>query len=220
LTVLSLDLDDTLWPVGPVIAAAERDLLAWLQAVHPTAALGHTVETMRTLRAAVTAEYPAQAHDLTFLRREALARQFSAAGHDRRLADEALEVFLEARNRVQLFPDVRPALEQLRLRYRLFALSNGNADLRRCGLADLFDGHVTARAAGVAKPDARIFLHLLGEAGVRGSDVLHVGDDPHADIDGARRAGLNAVWINRDARAWPGQLDPPPRIVTTLAELA
>jgi FMN hydrolase / 5-amino-6-(5-phospho-D-ribitylamino)uracil phosphatase len=217
--VVSFDLDDTLWPVGPVIEAAERELHAWLQRTHPAVAEGHSVQSMRALRAAVATEFPAQAHDLTFLRREALARQFSAASHDVAHADHALEVFLTARNRVDLYPDVRPALERLRARYRLFALSNGNADLKRCGLAHFFDGHVTARSAGAAKPDARIFTRLLVEAGVRAADVLHIGDDPVTDVDGARRAGLKAVWLNRDCRPWPENLSPPPRTLTTLLEL-
>src|SRR5471032_3325712 len=194
--VVSFDLDDTLWPVGPVIEAAERELYAWLQRTHPAVAEGHSVQSMRALRAAVATEFPAQAHDLTFPRREALARQFRAASHDVAHADHALEVFLTAHNRVDLYPDVRPALERLRARYRLFALSNGNADLKRCGLAHFFDGHVTARSAGAAKPDARIFTRLLVEAGVRAADVLHIGDDPVTDVDGARRAGLKAVWLN------------------------
>jgi FMN hydrolase / 5-amino-6-(5-phospho-D-ribitylamino)uracil phosphatase len=217
--VLSFDLDDTLWAVGPVIAGAERELYGWLQRYHPAVAHGHSVESMRALRAAVAGQYPAQAHDLTFLRREALAQQFGAAGHDVALADHALEVFLAARNRVELYPDVRPALERLRGSYRLFALSNGNADLGRCGIADLFDGHVTARSAGAAKPDARIFMRLLVEAGVDVTQVVHVGDDPLADIAGAMRAGMQAIWVNRDARPWPAQFDPPPRTVATLAEL-
>ena len=72
-------------------------------------------------------------------------------------ADEAFEVFFAARNRVEFYDDVRPSLLRLHSRYRLFALSNGNADLQRCGIGDLFTGHVTASAAGAAKPDARIF---------------------------------------------------------------
>jgi FMN hydrolase / 5-amino-6-(5-phospho-D-ribitylamino)uracil phosphatase len=217
--IVSFDLDDTLWPVGPVIEAAERELYAWLQRTHPAVAVGHSVQSMRALRAAVATEFPAQTHDLTFLRHEALARQFSAASHDVAHADHALEVFLTARNRVDLYPDVRPALERLKARYRLFALSNGNADLKRCGLAHFFDGHVTARSAGAAKPDARIFTRLLVEAGVRAADVLHIGDDPVTDVDGARRAGLQAVWLNRDCRPWPEDLSPPPRTLTTLSDL-
>jgi putative hydrolase of the HAD superfamily len=217
--VLSLDLDDTLWPVAPVIARAEIALLEWLRERFPRAVLGHDIDSMRALRARVALQFPEQGHDLTFLRRQALAQQLGAAGYGEAAAEMALEVFLAARNRVECYADVHPALVRLRSRYRLFAVSNGNADIARCGLGHLFDGHITARGAGAAKPDARIFAELLKAAGVAPAQVLHVGDDPLADVAGAMRAGLQAVWLNRDARAWPAELAPPARMVTTLAEL-
>jgi len=218
--VISLDLDDTLWPVGPVIAAAEAALLSWLREHHPRAVLGLTVDSMRSLRAGVAERFPHKSHDLTFLRRRALAEMFAAAGYlEGPAADDAFEIFLGERHRVEFYADVRPALERLRAKYRLFALSNGNADLERCGIAHLFDGHVTASAAGAAKPDARIFAHLLRTAGVPPSDVLHVGDDPLADVVGAAQAGMQAVWLNRDARVWPAQFAPPARTITTLEDI-
>jgi FMN hydrolase / 5-amino-6-(5-phospho-D-ribitylamino)uracil phosphatase len=217
--VLSLDLDDTLWPVAPVIAAAESELLSWLQARYPQTVSGHSIESMRALRAAVTERFPERGHDLTFLRHRALKDLFAAAGQPESLADDALEVFFAARNRVEFYEDVRPALLRLRARYRLFALSNGNADLQRCGIADLFAGHVTASAAGAAKPDARIFAHLVDMAGVEPHQVLHIGDDPLADVVGATQAGMQAVWLNRDARQWPQGFAPPPRTIATLAEI-
>ena len=218
--VISLDLDDTLWPVAPVIAAAEAALLAWLREQHPRAVRRHTVESMRNLRAGVAGRFPQKSHDLTFLRRRALAEMFAAAGYrEGPAADDAFEIFLGERNRVEIYADVRPALERLRAKYRLFALSNGNADLERCGIADLFEGHVTASAAGAAKPDARIFAHLLRTAGVPPIEVLHVGDDPLADVVGATQAGMQAVWLNRDARTWPAQFAPPARTITTLADM-
>jgi HAD superfamily hydrolase (TIGR01509 family) len=217
--VLSFDLDDTLWPVRPVIAAAESTLLSWLRARYPRAVAGHDVESMRALRAQLAERFPEQRHDLTFLRHRALKDLFGAAGHAEALADEALEVFFTARNRVEFYDDVRPSLIRLRSRYRLFALSNGNADLQRCGIADLFAGHVTAIAAGAAKPDARIFARLGEVAGVAPGQVLHIGDDPLADVVGATQAGMQAVWINRDAREWPQDIAPPARTISTLAEI-
>jgi FMN hydrolase / 5-amino-6-(5-phospho-D-ribitylamino)uracil phosphatase len=217
--VLSFDLDDTLWPVVPVITAAEEAMLSWLRERYPRTVSGHSLESMRVLRAAVAERFPQHGHDLTFLRHRALRDLFAAAGHAESLADDALEVFLSARNRVEFYDDVRPALERLRARYRLFALSNGNADLERCGIADLFAGHVTARAAGVAKPDARIFAQLAAAAGVDAARVLHIGDDPLADVVGATQAGMQAAWLNRTAREWPAQLSRPARTITTLAEI-
>jgi putative hydrolase of the HAD superfamily len=217
--ILSFDLDDTLWPVAPVIAGAEQALFEWLHRRHPATVRDHGLEAMRAARTEVAERFPERVHDLTFLRRQALVERFAATGHDPALADEALEVFLAARNRVELYPDVRPALTRLRLRHRLYALSNGNAELGRCGLAEYFAGHVTAREAGAAKPDARIFALLLARAGVSAAEVLHVGDDPLADVVGARSAGIRAIWLNRAGRAWPAQYPPPARTLTTLDDL-
>ncbi len=214
--VISLDLDDTLWPVAPVIAAAEETLFAWLQVRCPRAMRGASIDSMRAVRARVAAQFPDQSHDLTFLRSRALAAQLG----EESLVEEAMEVFLAARNRVEFYADVRPALRRLRASYRLFAVSNGNADLRRCGIADLFDGHVTAIGAGAAKPDPRIFAALEHAAGVSAGEVLHIGDDPLADVHGASRAGMQAVWLNRDLRPWPQALAPPARTISTLAELS
>ena len=217
--VLSFDLDDTLWPVGPVIAGAESILFSWLQQHYPRTVSGHSIDTLRELRARVSERFPEQRHDLSFLRQRALRDLFGAAGHSETLADDAFEVFFAARNRVEFYEDVRPALERLGARYRLFALSNGNADLQRCGIANLFAGHVTARSAGAAKPDARIFAHLLKEAGVEAHQVVHIGDDPLADVVGAMQAGMQAVWINRDARPWPAHFARPSRTIKTLTEI-
>ena len=217
--VISLDLDDTLWPVAPVIAAAEAALHEWLQERYPRTMHGHNAGTMRALRAKIAAQFPEQSHDLTFLRRRALAAQLIGAGYAESACEEALEVFLAARNCVEFFDDVRPALERLRTRYRLFALSNGNADLQRCGLGTFFDGHVSAIAAGAAKPDARIFAALRDMAGVPADEILHIGDDPITDVVGARQAGMQTAWLNRDARSWPVTLAPPARTISTLAEI-
>jgi putative hydrolase of the HAD superfamily len=218
--VLSLDLDDTLWPVAPVIAAAEDALWSFLRERHPELMRAHGRETLRALHARVAAAHPDRLHDMTFMRRRTLVELFASTPRAEALADEAFEIFYAARNRVRLYDEVARELDRLRRRYRLFALSNGNADLARCGLAELFEGHVTAISAGHPKPDARIFAQLLERAGVLPAQVLHIGDDPHADVVGATRAGMQAAWINRDAREWPVEFAPPPRTIATLAEIS
>ena len=218
-SVLSFDLDDTLWPIGPVIEAAESELWAWLCERHPRAAAVHSIESMRALRAAVAASHPERGHDMTFLRLQSLARMLVAAGYEASAAERAFEVFYAARNRVSCYADVRPALRRLSGRRPLYALSNGNANLERCGIAAFFAGHVSAQSVGAAKPDPRMFAALAARAGVTPAEILHVGDDPVADVDGARRAGAQAVWINRDGRPWPAQLAPPARTITSLEEI-
>jgi putative hydrolase of the HAD superfamily len=217
--VLSFDLDDTLWAVQPVMIAAEGAMLSWLEERHPEIMRNHDRESMRAMRASIAEQFPEHAHDMTFLRHRALTELFAQAGRPVSHADEAFEVFFAERNRVKLYDEVESSLKRLRERYRLFALSNGNADLKRCGIAHWFEGHITAIAAGAAKPDVRIFARLLDEARVEAAQVLHIGDDPHLDVVGATQAGMQAVWLNRGAKPWPAHLPPPPRTISTLDEI-
>jgi HAD superfamily hydrolase (TIGR01509 family) len=217
--VLSFDLDDTLWPVEPLMLAAESEMQAWLRDRHPQIMRGHDRDSLKRLRASLAERFPERAHDMTFLRHRALTEMFAAAGENAAHADAAFEVFYAARNRVELYPEVEAALKRLSARYRLFALSNGNADLKRCGISHWFEGHVTAISAGAPKPDARIFKSLIDMAGVDARQVLHIGDDPQLDVVGAMQAGLQAAWLNRDAKSWPTDLPGPPRTILSLVEI-
>jgi FMN hydrolase / 5-amino-6-(5-phospho-D-ribitylamino)uracil phosphatase len=217
--VLSFDLDDTLWAVAPVMIRAEGAMLAWLQENHPVVMQSHSRESLRLLRSSIAERFPERSHDMTFLRQRALQEMFRDSRDPQAFAEQAFEIFYAARNNVKLYDEVDSALRRLRSRYRLFALSNGNADLQRCGIAHYFEGHVTAISAGAAKPDARIFSQLCAAAEVPAAQVMHIGDDPHADVVGAVQAGMQAAWLNRDAKTWPAQYAPPPRTISTLEEI-
>jgi 2-haloalkanoic acid dehalogenase type II len=214
------DLDDTLWEVGPVIVRAEHAMHAFLAERYPRVLEKHTPESMRDLRARMAMEHPAMRHDFTWLRRESLRRLARASDYPDAMAEEAFAVFYRARNEVTLFDDVLPTLERLHGRYRLFAASNGNADLEAIGIARYFEHALAAREAGMLKPDPRIFALLLERARLAPGQALHVGDDALADVEGARRAGLTPVWVNRAGGDWPLAAAPPPLTVRGLTQLA
>ena len=194
---LTLDLDDTLWPVWPAIQRAESELHAWL-AQHAAATAGRfDVNALRKLREAVGAEHPEWGHDFTRMRRESLVRALTLAGDDAALAAPAFDVFQAARNRVELFDDALPALEALARRWPIVALTNGNADLHSIGLARYFTATVSAREFGVGKPDPRIFHEACRRAGAQPHEVLHIGDDWALDVAGAHGAGLRTAWVCR-----------------------
>ena len=87
-SAICFDLDDTLWPVAPVIAGAEQALFGWLAQRCPRVTLLHDVASMRIHRAALAAEHPSRRHDLAFLRRESLGRLLAEAGYQASLAEE------------------------------------------------------------------------------------------------------------------------------------
>lgn len=215
---ITLDLDDTLWAVGPVIRRAEKELQDWLVAKYPGVAGSLLPDAVAKVRAAVAAENADRAHDLTFLRREVIARIGHTAGYNVDV-DAAFAVFDDARNTLELYPDVRPALLSLKRRFSLIAVTNGNANLEKIGIHELFDGFVSARTAGAAKPAASIFEAAVRSGGAPAEKTLHVGDHPSTDVHGARTAGLRAVWINRNGGAWPEDLARPDAVVRDLREL-
>jgi HAD superfamily hydrolase (TIGR01509 family) len=200
---ITLDLDDTLWPIGPVIVRAEQALQDWLQAHAPqTATLCALPDTKRAMRLQVEQRFPELSHDLSFLRRESIRASLVAAGDSPELAEAAFDAFFAARNTVSLYPGVAEALAKLAARYPLVALSNGNADVFRTEAAPHFHSAVSARAFGVAKPDVRIFHAAAAQLNLDPEAVLHVGDDAMADACGALNAGMQAVWINAQDHVW------------------
>ncbi|MBC7609773.1 MAG: HAD-IA family hydrolase [Polaromonas sp.] len=216
---ITLDLDDTLWPVWPAIERAEKALGNWLNNHAPmTAALFANPKARHDLREHVSRSRPEFRYNLSAIRREAIRLALYRSREDPLLADHAFNVFFEERNRVTLFGDVIPSLGFLAARFPIVALSNGNADIKRIGIAEYFQASISAQEFGVGKPDARIFHAAAGAAGVTPDQVLHVGDDATLDVLGALNCGMQTVWVNRADHAWP-HTDLPHETVGTLTEL-
>lgn len=203
ISAITLDLDDTLWPIWPTIERAEGVLQAWLLREAPkTASLLLTPGILRELREATAKERSDLAHDLSALRRESIRTALRRAGEDPALADPAFEAFFEERQRVTLYDDALPALKWLSERYPLVAVSNGNADIHKTGVGRWFRTAFNARAFGSGKPHAPIFRAAAASVGLLPRDVLHVGDDAELDVVGALNAGMQTAWLVRDERPW------------------
>jgi putative hydrolase of the HAD superfamily len=143
-----------------------------------------------------------------------------SAGDDEIHAEDAFTAFYAARNCIEFYPDALDALDRLAARWPIAALTNGNADLEKIGIADRFRVFVAAREAGHAKPDAPIFHAACTRLGLHPHEVLHIGDDPLLDVAGASWAGMRTCWINRRQESWPEQLPAPDLQFTTLDALA
>jgi putative hydrolase of the HAD superfamily len=207
---LTLDLDDTLWPVLPALERADQAVDAWLQLHHPDVARAWPITAMRELRARIAAERLDLAHDFTTQRQLTMRHAFAACGIATAPIEALWEIYFAARNSVELYPDSLPALQRITARWPVVSLTNGNADLQRIGIHAHFAHQICSRDTGMAKPDPRIFLAAAELLGVAPGDILHVGDDPDMDMVGARDAGLRTAWINRRGESWPAALGTPP----------
>jgi FMN hydrolase / 5-amino-6-(5-phospho-D-ribitylamino)uracil phosphatase len=216
---ITLDLDDTLWPIEPVMLRAEERLDAWLHAHCPDAAAAWPIEAMRKLRERVAVENPDLAHDFTGQRLLCLRAALQPHGYGDSHVAAAFAEFQAARNEVECYADALPALEHLAARFPLVSLSNGNADLERIGLARFFHFSISSRSFGKAKPAAEIFHAACAALDLPHDEVLHVGDDPFTDVIGAGEAGLRSAWLNRRGAAWE-HARRPDLVARDLGELA
>jgi len=125
----------------------------------------------------------------------------------------------------RVFDDVHPALQALRSRGMVVGvLSNFTTDceavLRTLGIGDYFSFFAISAVVRAEKPARAIFEYALRAAKRPAVQVLHVGDSPHHDVDGARGAGLNAILLDRDN--WYPDYTTVPRIrrLTELVEIS
>ena len=217
--LVTFDLDNTLWPLTGVIERARVATDDWLASRVPTYCKLSRDEAA-ALHAAVVGDEPALEHDITALRVAMLRRMLERCGETPNRADalaqDAVAEFLRWRHRVELFPDALPALAKLKATYTLAALTNGNADYRRLGLARYFAFGYCAADVGGRKPQPAMFQRALAHAGVAAAEAVHVGDHLVDDVQGAHAVGMATVWLNRRQADESADADV---TVTSLAEL-
>jgi HAD superfamily hydrolase (TIGR01509 family) len=100
-----------------------------------------------------------------------------------------------------VMPRIPDALARLRdLGLRLVVVSNSDGTVERsletAGLRPYFSVVIDSAIAGYEKPDPRIFSRALELSGACAGRTLHVGDIYHADVLGARGAGVHAVLLD------------------------
>lgn len=105
----------------------------------------------------------------------------------------------------KLFPDTLPALTKLQEQgIELGIISNFDSRLfavmRGLGIAQSFDTVTISSLAHAAKPSPKIFQQALEKHAVDPEEAMHVGDSLRDDVEGATKAGLQAVLLDRQGR--------------------
>ncbi|MFN4263670.1 MAG: HAD family hydrolase [Thioalkalivibrionaceae bacterium] len=218
---VTFDLDDTLWPVMPVIERAERSFLDWCRTAAPVIANTFDLQELTVCRTAFMRSVDDHRRiDLTTLRRSWMRALAIEHGCDPDcLESTGFEVFWLARCAPEPFPEVVSVLDALASERPLGAITNGNACVFRTGLGRYFDFSVSAIEAGASKKDSDPFYLAIQRAGVQASQILHIGDDPINDVIAAQRAGLAAIWFNPKRQSWPTELGPTPPSIGRLGQL-
>jgi putative hydrolase of the HAD superfamily len=127
---------------------------------------------------------------------------------DFKIADEVLAKDISVKflnilpTKKQVFPHTFEILEHLRNKgYKLHLITNGFektqwSKLRNCGLDKYFVHVITSEASNSLKPKKEIFEYAVEKAGATIAESIMIGDNLHADIQGAINAGMDSIFVN------------------------
>lgn len=113
--------------------------------------------------------------------------------------------------KTNLLPDALETLQVLSAKYQIHIVTNGFSEVQdvkidHSGLKPYITHRISSEQVGVQKPDPKVFHYALKVTGAKRKESLMVGDSLEADVLGARRAGIEAVYFNPAARPHGEQL--------------
>ena len=203
---ITFDLDDTLWPIVPVILEAEKVTQKWLIKNYPAMELVINQNIALNIRKDLIYKDPDLINQLSKLRTLSIEQLALQAGYDNdiayKISQEAFLIFFEARNKVNFYENVLDVLNILKKKYILGSLTNGNADLKKIGLDGLFSFHYSSSDLNSSKPEPKHFEAAIKKTNLSPKEICHIGDHPLHDVLGAINAGLHAVWFNPTKKKW------------------
>jgi putative hydrolase of the HAD superfamily len=111
-----------------------------------------------------------------------------------------------SRYRPKLYSGVEETINQLRLKYHLAIISDGQSayavpELNAVGLLGSFDPVIISGDFGFRKPDPRMFKNALTLMQIKPSEVLFVCNDIYRDVYGAQKLGIKTVFFPIKSRA-------------------
>lgn len=199
ISVLSFDLDDTLYDNKPVIAAAEQAMREAL-ARHAPLTRSTNSEFWWQQRLTLAKVDPDIRHDIGRWRLSGIESGLISLGLPQREAGEiaklAFAAFLTARTNIKLQANIMQLLAELSAHYTLIAITNGNARVDKMGVGDLFSFSLQAGPDGRMKPYTDMFNTAAQRLNIVPGQILHIGDSHRADVLGALRAGCQAAWLD------------------------
>jgi HAD superfamily hydrolase (TIGR01549 family) len=196
---ITFDLDDTLYDNYPVILKTTTESHAALQAFHP-ALHDFTPAAYQALRDELLRREPEIYHDVSEWRRRSVELAMLNAGLSTAAAftgaAQVMDVFHHWRSQVDMPDETHRTLQELAEKVPLVAITNGNAQPEKLGLAGYFQFSLRAGPDGRAKPWQDMYQLAAQRLNIPPQHILHVGDDLTTDVAGSLRGGMQACWIN------------------------
>ncbi|WP_416306736.1 HAD-IA family hydrolase [Neptunicella sp. SCSIO 80796] len=198
---LSFDLDDTLYFNQPIIERTEQQLVDYFQNLYPQCRNSDSQFWQQAKRKAIEQD-PQLLLDFTLMRRGTLRYGFQQSGLQGQQLENAVEdgfnEFYRLRSDFTVPIEVTRILANLAKAYPLVAITNGNVNLDKIGIADYFSHRFHGGIKQTLKPHRAMFDLTRQALNLNASEILHVGDSFTNDVMGGIKAGFKTAWYAED----------------------
>lgn len=216
-----LDADNTLFDYDRAEAEALDETLA---EAAPKAPRGEAVEAYHAINAGYWKLYEQGKIDSAGLQSGRWVDLFRRMGLNGDPAAAAGTYVARLSQKSHVLDGAVETVRELARRAKLCLVTNGLSRVQRgrlagSGFADSFTAILISEEMGLAKPDPRFFQAAVDALGLSPGRLLCIGDNPAADIAGARGAGIDACWYAPAGNPWPGPGEPPQHVIRCLADV-
>ena len=204
ISTLSFDLDDTLYQNKDVIKKAEQAQFDAVCRIVPEAQ-EQGIAKWQKLKWSVAKQKPEVRHDVSEWRLEVIKAGLADFGvTEEKLIQQVYDSFFQARSDFTMPQQTFDVLTQLKKKYQLIAVTNGNVDIDRVGLSGYFEGYYRAGANGCRmKPYPDMLTMAMKDLTLKPEQIIHIGDSVGSDIKAAHNAGVSSLWFNPDNKSYP-----------------
>lgn len=200
---MTFDLDDTLYDNRPVMDKTEEAVIAFIRQYDQRFS-ELPADYITAFRNRVRRQHPEIYHDVSRWRILSWRSFFLHYGYTAALAqigaNAVMAHFAQWRSRIDIPQSTHDTLALLAEKIPLAAITNGNMEPEKCGLADYFTFILRAGADGRSKPFCDMYQTAAQRLMLPLGNILHVGDNLNTDVEGALRSGMQTCWINLDGR--------------------
>mgnify|MGYP006277251945 CR=1 FL=1 len=208
---LFIDLDRTLWDFETNASETLKEIYVYHQIqIESNHAFEYFIHTYRQVNSDLWDLYRLGEITKAYLSVERFRKTMELLNQDESKAQLMAKQYITwSAQKKKLFPGVIGTLEYLKEKYRMHIVTNGFNEvqfkkIKNSGLSPFFDTIITSDNAGYKKPDQAFFNYAFRKTSATPKSTLTIGDDEKSDIEGAKLAGTDQVFVNYDNRKLPG----------------
>lgn len=200
--VISFDLDDTLYDNTVVIAKAEHEFASFLCQNFNLDSKANDPSFWSAIKDKLIIQDAYLEDDVSLLRAHVLYQGLTSLKGSSYVSfencKELVTHFINIRSNVTVSKEVIELLAKLGQHYILVAISNGNVDIKKIGLADIFAYDLRpSYKIHRKKPHSDLFEQAKSIYNISSKQILHVGDDPITDVQGSVLANCQCAFLDK-----------------------